>query len=224
MAIGKLPVDYVQDVIDTTVTDKRRYKMITNTDGTMSLDDVTTYVLEGTEFGADDINQTNRTVNDVIDEIEGIENGTITVEKASCAGSAERADNATNATNATNAENAANATSAETAKKLSTPKNINGVAFDGTEDITVKDDTKVPLDKDFILINQEELIFTDNVATITDERITGDSLADVYFTADTMSAAQKASIDVDTYDGYLTLTAGRTPERVLKASIHVRVV
>lgn len=173
MAIEKLPVDYVQDVIDTTVTDKRRYKMITNTDGTMSLDDVTTYVLEGTEFGADDINQTNRTVNDVIDEIEGIENGTITVGKASCADSAGSAESVSN---------------------------------------------------DFILIKQSEIAFTDNVCILLDERITEDSLADVYFTADTMSAAQKASIDVDTYDGYLTLTAGRTPEGVLKASIHVRVV
>ncbi len=166
MAIGKLPVDYVQDVIDTSVTDKRRYHMITNTDGTMSLDDVTTYLLKGSEFGADNINQTNGAVNEVIDALEDIKDGT-------------------------------------------TP---------------VTDNTKVSLDKDFVLINQQALTFINNVATVADERITADSLADVYFTGDTIDVAENANILVETYAGKVELTAGKTPEDTIKASIHIRVV
>lgn len=41
--------------------------------------------------------------------------------------------------------NATTATTATTATKLQTPRNINGVAFDGTKDITVADNTKLPL-------------------------------------------------------------------------------
>ncbi len=209
MAIGKLPVDYVQDVIDTSVTDKRRYHMITNTDGTMSLDDVTTYLLKGSEFGADNINQTNRAVNEVIDALEGIINGVITVK---------------NAANAEYATSADTATSADSANKLSIAREINGVAFDGTKDITIEDDTKIPLNKDFVLINQQSLTFINNVATISDIRITADSLADVYFTNDTISIAEKASITVETYEGNVKITAGRVPDGTIKASIHIRVV
>jgi len=209
MAIGKLPVDYVQDVIDTSVTDKRRYHMITNTDGTMSLDDVTTYLLKGSEFGADNINQTNQAVNEVIDALGDIEDGSIVVGKA---------------TNAARAENAECAINADSAEKLSNSRNINGIPFDGTEDIIVEDNTKIPLDKDFVLINQQPITFINNVATISDTRITADSLADVYFTNDTISIAEKASITVETYGGNVKLTAGRAPEGTLKASIHIRVV
>ena len=145
MAIEKLPVDYVQDVIDTSVTNKRRYKMITNTDGTISLDDVTTYVLKGSEFGMDDANKTNGTVNEVIDAVTGMESGTIVVGKASSATNAESATNAGHALTADSATNATKAMSAETATKLSTPRNINGVAFDGTKDITISDSTKSPI-------------------------------------------------------------------------------
>ena len=203
MAIEKLPVDYVQDVIDTTVTEKRRYQMITNTDGTISLDDVTTYVMKGSEFGMDDVNKTNGAVNEVIDAVEGIESGAIVVGKASSATNAESATNATNAENATNATNATNAKHANTADSATSADSISN---------------------DFILANQAELTFTNNICIISDERITADSLADVYFTGDTISVAEKASITVDTYAGKVELTAGRTPEGTIKASIHIRVV
>lgn len=50
-----------------------------------------------------------------------------------------------NATNADNATNAENATSADEATKLATARKINGVDFDGTQDITIEDNTKAPL-------------------------------------------------------------------------------
>lgn len=78
--------------------------------------------------------------------------------------------------------------------------------------------------KDFILINQEALQFSDNVAVIQDRRITESSLADVYFTQDTFNTAESAVIAVETFAGSVKLTAGRTPEDAIRATIHIRVV
>lgn len=47
----------------------RRYTMITNDDGTISLVDVTTYTEEGDDFGASDINATNKAINDLMQMI-----------------------------------------------------------------------------------------------------------------------------------------------------------
>lgn len=79
-------------------------------------------------------------------------------------------------------------------------------------------------DMDFILINQEELTFTDNVATISDDRITADSLADVYFTSDTIDVAKDADISVETATGSVVLTATTEPTGIIKATIRIRVV
>ena len=101
------------------------------------------------------------------------------------------------------------------------------VSLNGT-DITISD----PLfevkrrsgDSEFILCNKQVLTFTNNVCTMLDSRITADSLADVYFTSNCAEIAQKASIDVETSSGALTLTAGRTPEGTLTATIKVRAI
>lgn len=47
-------------------TGMRRYQKIDNTDGTMSLNDVTAYAEVGDIYSADDINTTNQTVNKMI--------------------------------------------------------------------------------------------------------------------------------------------------------------
>lgn len=85
-------------------------------------------------------------------------------------------------------------------------------------------DGLISVPKDFVLINQSELTFIDNICTISDNRITADSLADVYFTNDTISIAEKAIITVETYEGKVELNAGKTPEGTIKASIYIRVV
>lgn len=77
---------------------------------------------------------------------------------------------------------------------------------------------------DFILANQQVLNFTNKICSIQDDRITANSLADVYFTADSISIAENAVISVETYNGEVELTAGREPEGTISASIHVRVV
>ncbi len=194
MVIEKLPVNFKDDVIDTSINDKRRYNLITNSDGTTSLEDVTTYEQIGSNFGAEQVNQTNSAVNELIENSELLSNGGEKVKVA------------------------------EEADKLSSARKINGVDFDGTKDIMIEDDTKLPLDKDFILLNNETLTFVSRVVMIEDEKITADSIADVYFTSDTIDIAEEASISVETQTGRCVLTAIKEPEGTVKASIHIRVV
>ena len=224
MNIDKLPVDYVQDVIDTSVTSKRKYILITNADGTTSLDDVTVYVLKGSDFGADDINTTNGTINDIIDAIENILNGSETVKNAEHAEESETAKSSERAEHAETSETSKSSQNANTADKLKTAVYINGVEFDGSKNISVYDNTKLSVDKDFVLANKQVLNFENNICTIQDERITADSLADVYFTSDCIDTATSASISVETYEGELKLTAEKEPEGIINASIHIRVV
>lgn len=78
---------------------------------------------------------------------------------------------------------------------------------------------------DFILLNKGVLSFNaGNICTISDLRITSDSLADVYFTENTIQAAEKAVITVETYSGRVELVARRAPEGEIKASIRIRTV
>lgn len=51
-----LKTDYKNDVLDTSKNTKRKYQQTTNSDGTISLDDVTVYSQEGSLLGANDIN------------------------------------------------------------------------------------------------------------------------------------------------------------------------
>lgn len=168
MAIANLPVNFKDDIIDTSINNKRRYNIEDNSDGTKSLEDVTAYEQVGSYFGAEQINQTNGTVNKLIELSQENKMAVDNIQK-------------------------------EMGKTLST-------------------------DKDFILINQSIISFTDNEAIISDNRITEYSLADVYFTKDTFDTAEKALITVETYDKKVILSAGRTPEGAIKATIHIRVV
>ena len=180
--------------VDEVVSGTRKYTMTENQDNTVSFTDVSTYTTEGSGYGATDINATNGTVNDVIDLAEDNASDIVSIE-ADIAGIKNGSivvGSATAADTATNATTATRATSA-------------GSAND-----------------DFILINKQTLTFTNNVCTLSDARITADSLADVYFTAETISAAQKAVIAVETAAGSVTLTAGRTPDSTISATIRIK--
>lgn len=209
MAITKLPTNFKDDILDTSVNEHRKYQLtaVSGEEDTFQFEDVSTYIQTGTEFNAEKANATNTAVNAVIDlaeenasDIEEILDGTQSV------GRAVLANNATQAV------------------KLKTARNINGVSFDGTGNIQIYDDTKVSTNKDFILINQQTLTFVDGVCRLNDSRVTENSLADVYFTSATEASASNAGIVVDTYNGYVQLTASSTPSTSLVASIHVKVV
>lgn len=220
MAITHLATNFVDDIIDTSVNAHRKYKMtaVSGETDTYELEDKTTYTQQGTPYNASVVNNTNGTVNAVIDlaednadDLAGFLDGTVPIARAGTAGTATTAGTASSATTATSAG------------KLTTARNINGVAFDGSNNITVYDNTKVSLDADFILINQERLTFVNNVCTLSDARITASSLADVYFTSATESVAINANITVETSAGAVTLTAGNAPTGNIDATIHIRV-
>lgn len=51
-----LKTDYKDDILDTSVNTKRKYRMTNNPDGTVSFDDETVYTQEGDNFSASDAN------------------------------------------------------------------------------------------------------------------------------------------------------------------------
>ena len=61
--MADLKTNYVDDKLDTSKNQLRKYNMITNDDGTVSFVDVTTYTTQGTSFGAKDVNDTNAAIN-----------------------------------------------------------------------------------------------------------------------------------------------------------------
>lgn len=63
--MADLKTNYVDDVLDTTKNQLRKYQQIQNDGGTVSFVDVTEYTQVGTSFGAKDINDTNAAINDV---------------------------------------------------------------------------------------------------------------------------------------------------------------
>lgn len=63
--MADLKINYVDDVLDATKNQLRKYQQIQNDDGTVSFVDVTEYTQVGTSFGAKDINDTNAAINDV---------------------------------------------------------------------------------------------------------------------------------------------------------------
>lgn len=78
MAKQTLPVNFKDDILDPSMSGKRKYRLIDNGDGTVSFEDVTTYTQAGSDFGAGQINATNKAVNescdkaDVIDDLEDV--------------------------------------------------------------------------------------------------------------------------------------------------------
>lgn len=80
------------------------------------------------------------------------------------------------------------------------------------------------LAKEFILKNKEQLNFDGLQCIIADDRINGNSLADVYFTEESKPIAEKALIKVLTGDKKVTLVAERIPTGTISATILIRVV
>lgn len=63
--MSSLKTDYQNSILDTTKNTKQKFKMIQNDDGTVSFEDVTDYSQVGDDFGAGDINTTNKAVNEL---------------------------------------------------------------------------------------------------------------------------------------------------------------
>jgi len=69
-----LRTNYVDDVLDVARNRERKYNMVTNADGTISLTDVTAYTQEGSVLGASDMNNTNAAVNSNTNDVAVLKN------------------------------------------------------------------------------------------------------------------------------------------------------
>lgn len=67
MAKTTLPTNYKDDILNSSMGGKRRYKQTTNADGTVSLEDVSTYDQVGSNFGASQLNAISKAVNESAD-------------------------------------------------------------------------------------------------------------------------------------------------------------
>ncbi len=74
MAKATLPTNFVDDIMTDAMGNKRRYNLIQNSDGTVSLEDVTDYTQVGSAFGAAEVNATNKAVNESVDKAVVIDN------------------------------------------------------------------------------------------------------------------------------------------------------
>ena len=73
MAKQTLPTNYKDDVLTTSMGKKRRYNLIQNDDGTISLEDATEYTQVGDNYGAAQLNATNQAVNESVDQAKVID-------------------------------------------------------------------------------------------------------------------------------------------------------
>lgn len=73
MAKQTLPTNYKDDVLATSMGKKRRYNIIQNDDGTISLEDATEYTQVGDNYGAAQLNATNQAVNESVDQAKVID-------------------------------------------------------------------------------------------------------------------------------------------------------
>lgn len=67
MAKTTLPTNYKDDILNSSMEGKRRYKHTTNPDGTVSLEDASTYDQVGSNFGASQLNTISKAVNESAD-------------------------------------------------------------------------------------------------------------------------------------------------------------
>lgn len=68
MAKGTLLTNYVDDILSASMNGKRKYNLIQNDDGTVSLEDVTTYDQIGSDFGSAIVNAICNAVNESADK------------------------------------------------------------------------------------------------------------------------------------------------------------
>lgn len=194
--MNKLPTNYTDQKYD-----KRLYEVTAVGNNEVLVHDVTEYTEDGSRYVADDMNSRNRLVNQLIDNAEDTKTKVDTIVNGSKAiDVVQRAETTPYATTCDEADTVTSTPLAETALVVES------------------------LENDFILATNKSLSFSNNKCTITDSRITANSLADVYFTKATMEDARKSVPIVQTYDGKLEITLGRTPKSTLVASIKIRKV
>lgn len=70
--MANLPTDYQDDVLDLSQNTNRKYEVVNNPDGTISLIDRTVYIQQGSQLGAQDVNNQNEEITNLTQKIEGV--------------------------------------------------------------------------------------------------------------------------------------------------------
>ena len=215
MSITKLPVNYMDGVVKGT----RKYRMTHNQDSTVSFVDVSEFIRPELTLKADDFNDTNDVINQLIDieednaeiidgledDVDDIVSGDTDVPYVRNATTADHATSAGTATSATHANSATTATYATRANSATSAVSVPIVA------------------NEFILANRVALSFTNKQCILTDERITVNSVANIYFADATSKAnAKTADLTLTPRNGSLLITAVSNPSPIT-ASIKVKV-
>lgn len=229
----KLKADYQ----DTIVNGKRKYIRTVNQDSTVSFENASDYIRPEFEVNASILNAINRTVNDVITQEENTEdqddeNNTTLDNMVSGSQIVGKANTSTNATNASNADTADTADSVERADYAESVTTATTATYANSVTSATRADsattatratsatTAQSANNDFILINKQDLSFTNRTCTIYDNRITANSIADIYYenpVYEKMITAEVSSIR-------LTLTADSVPTGSVIATIKIRTV
>lgn len=68
MSIPNLPTDFKDDILNTDVNIDRKYHQMYNSDDSVSMSDVTSYLQRGTVFGAAEVNQIHSAINNIYSE------------------------------------------------------------------------------------------------------------------------------------------------------------
>ena len=71
--MADLKTNYKDDIPAESENEKRRYNVIHNADGTITLEDATEYTQKGDDFGSADINATNTRVNEIDNSLSEID-------------------------------------------------------------------------------------------------------------------------------------------------------
>lgn len=229
----KLKADYQ----DTIVNGKRKYIRTVNQDSTVSFENVTDYIRAEFEVNASILNATNRTVNDVITQEENTEdqdeeNNTTLDNMVSGSQIVGKANTSTNATNASNADTADTADSVERADYAESVTTATTATYANSVTSATRADsatiatratsatTAQSANNDFILVNKQALSFTNRTCTIYDNRITANSIADIYYE----NPAYEKMITAEVSSIRLTLTADSVPTGSVIATIKIRTV
>lgn len=202
MNINKLPTDYVDSVADV-----YKYKLTEKSANVYEVADKTEYTEVGSFWTAEDINTSNSVVNAINEEETATQKRIADITSGALQDSMIEAEETIDA---------------PTFQKFKELIMLNETPFDGSESVTVEDTDKVSNNDSFILAKNKSLSFSSGVCKITDARIKVDSLANVMFSKDSISEAYRCVVTVDTYDGYLEISAKRTPNVTLVASILIR--
>lgn len=77
-----LRTDFVDDILNASENTRRKFRMISNDDGTISFEDVTAYSQVGDSFGATEVNKTNGAVNELNESLQWKNVGLVTGAKS----------------------------------------------------------------------------------------------------------------------------------------------